>query len=63
MNYRSLSSVARVLLPRAEEMHHQGMTWRQISRELKISKSTLYIWRRLEKDSREGSRIKFHVEV
>jgi orotate phosphoribosyltransferase-like protein len=45
--YRSLSSIARVLLPRAEKMHKDGMTWRQIAQELRISYSALHIWRKL----------------
>ena len=45
--YRSLSSVGEVLLPRAERMHRGGMTWRQVARELKISYTALYMWRKL----------------
>ena len=48
-NYKTLSSIARTLLPRAEKMHHEGMTWTQIAQELKISKSSLHIWRNLER--------------
>ena len=46
-NYRALSSIARILLPQAEKMHRQGMTWTQIAHELRISKSSLHIWRSL----------------
>lgn len=45
--YRSLSSVASSMLPIAERMHRQGMTWREISRELGISHTTLFNWRRV----------------
>ncbi len=47
-NYKSLSSVAKALLPRAKKMHQEGMTWRQIARELRVSYSALHIWRTLE---------------
>ena len=46
-SYRSLSSVARTLLPRAERLHNQGMRWRDVAEELKVSNSALFIWRRL----------------
>ena len=46
--YRSLSSVARSMLPIAEEMHRQGMAWRQIAKELRVSHTTLFNWRRIE---------------
>ena len=52
-NYRSLSSVAQALLPRAERMHTQGMTWRQIAEELKVSYTALHIWRKL-REAREN---------
>ena len=48
-DYKSLSSVARLLLPEAERMYNEGMTWKQICRELKVSKSALHIWRKLER--------------
>jgi hypothetical protein len=46
--YRSLSSIARQLLPKARKMHKQGMTWTRISKELGISHTSLYTWRKLE---------------
>lgn len=46
--YRSLSSVARTLLPTAEEMHRQGMPWERVARSLRVSPSALFIWRRLK---------------
>ena len=52
MRYKALSSVARTLLPRAERMHQEGMTWKQITRDLKISKSALHIWRKLGENGR-----------
>jgi hypothetical protein len=54
--YRSLSSVARVLLPRAERMHTEGMTWRQIAQELRISYTALHIWRKLGQDGNAHGR-------
>jgi hypothetical protein len=45
-NYRPLSSVARVLLPKAENMHTEGLTWREIAQELTCS--ALHVWRKLE---------------
>jgi hypothetical protein len=47
--YRSLSSVGRVLLPMAEEMHSRGVPWRDVAEQLKVSLSALYIWRRLKR--------------
>lgn len=47
--YRSLSSVARMLLPKAQTMHRQGMPWREVAACLEISQSALFIWRRLER--------------
>ena len=55
--YRSLSSVASSMLPIAETMHRQGMTWREISRELGISHTALFNWRRVklrDRRPREG---------
>jgi hypothetical protein len=54
--YRSLSSVARVLLPRAERMHTEGKTWRQIAQELRVSYTALHIWRRLGQDGNTQER-------
>jgi hypothetical protein len=48
-NYKDLSSIAKTLLPRAEKMHSDGMTWRQIAQDLRISKSSIHIWRNLER--------------
>ncbi len=45
--YRGLSSQAKRLLPRAEEMHRKGMAWRKIAQELRVSHTALYHWRRL----------------
>ncbi len=45
--YRSLSSVGRTLLPRAEKMHEGGMPWEMIALQLRVSPSVLYIWRKL----------------
>lgn len=53
-HYRSLSSVGRTLLPKAERMHREGMTWRQIARDLRISHSALFIWRKLEDSAQVG---------
>ena len=47
--YRSLSSVARRLLPEAEELHGQGMSWRKVARHLDVSPSTLFVWLRLKR--------------
>jgi len=44
---RSLSSVAKAMLPRAEEMRRQGLSWAVISRELEVSESALYVWRKI----------------
>jgi hypothetical protein len=49
--YRSLSSIGRTLLPRAETMHSEGLSWRQVARELKISNTALYIWRSLDAEA------------
>ncbi len=49
--YRSLSSVARVLLPRAKELHGGGMSWRSVARHLGVSNAALFIWRRLDEES------------
>jgi hypothetical protein len=53
--YRALSSVARRLLPRAERMHTEGMTWRQIAQELRISYTALHIWRKLRETQENPS--------
>ncbi len=45
--YSCLSSIGRSLLPRAERMHREGLSWRQMVRELKISYTALYTWRKL----------------
>ena len=45
--YRSLSSVAKDLLPRAQRMHRKGAPWAEIARELGVSESVIYIWRKL----------------
>jgi len=47
--YRSLSSVAEAMLPRAEEMRRQGVSWAMIARELRVSESALYVWRQIGK--------------
>jgi hypothetical protein len=46
--YRALSSVGGTLLPRAEKMHREGMSWRRIARELRVSYTALHIWRKLK---------------
>ena len=46
--YKSMSTIAREFLPRAEKMHNEGMSWREVSRNLKVSYSALFIWRRLK---------------
>ena len=48
--YRALSTVGEALLPRAEKMHREGMTWTRIARELRVSYTALHIWRKLEED-------------
>ena len=48
--HRSLSSVARTLLPRAEELHGSGMPWRQVASQLRVSYSAIYLWRRLARN-------------
>jgi len=45
--YRSLSSIARLLLPRAQEMHQRGMSWEMVAVQLQVSPSALYLWRKL----------------
>jgi hypothetical protein len=50
--YRSLSSVARSLLPIAEEMHRQGLSWGEIAGRLGVSHTALFVWRKLEKNGR-----------
>ncbi len=39
------------LLPKAEKMHREGMTWRQIAKQLRISYTALHIWRKLAEKS------------
>lgn len=50
--YRSLSSIARSLLPKAKEMHERGMSWTNIARQLKVSSAALFIWRKIESRER-----------
>ena len=60
-NYKALSSIARTLLPEAEKMHSEGMSWRQIAQDLRVSKSSLHIWRTLrqtEQDLGKGKEIR-----
>ena len=45
--YRALSSVGEALLPKAERMHREGMSWRRIARELKVSYTALHVWRKI----------------
>jgi len=45
--YRSLSSIARKYLPLAMDMHERGEPWGRIARKLKVSKTSLYNWRRI----------------
>jgi DNA-binding Lrp family transcriptional regulator len=45
--YRSLSSVARELLPKAERMRRGGKAWRRIAEELGVSATTLHNWRKV----------------
>jgi hypothetical protein len=54
--HRSLSSVARTLLPRAEELHGSGMPWRQVASQLRVSYSAIYLWRRLARNRTERGR-------
>jgi hypothetical protein len=49
--YKALSSVGEALLPRAEKMHREGMPWRYIARELRVSYTALHIWRKLAEES------------
>ena len=49
--FRSLSSIGRELLPRAERLHNEGMTWAQIARNLRVSRTTLFTWRQLEEQN------------
>lgn len=58
--YRSLSSVAERCLPIAEEMHRGGMPWRKVAKELRVSHTALFVWRKLkarggERGSPEGA--------
>ncbi len=46
--YRSLSSVGRTLLPKAERMHREGMTWREVAKRLRVSHTSLFNWRHLK---------------
>jgi len=54
--HRSLSSVARTLLPKAEELHRAGMPWRQVASQLRVSYSGIYLWRRLARGRTERGR-------
>lgn len=49
--YRSLSSVGRELLPLAEKMHNQGMSWGETAESLRVSHTSLFIWRQLRKEN------------
>ena len=49
-SYRSLSSVARTLLPMAKKMHQEGIPWKRIAEDLEVSYSALLIWRKLDKE-------------
>jgi len=51
--YRALSSVGESLLPRAERMHREGMSWTRIARELKVSYPALHIWRSIRGKSQD----------
>jgi hypothetical protein len=46
--YRALSSVGAALLPRAEKMRREGMPWRQVAAQLRVSYTALHIWRKLK---------------
>ena len=48
--YRSLSSIARKYLPLAMDMHERGEPWGRIARKLKVSKTSLYNWRRISQN-------------
>jgi len=61
-SYRSLSSVARTLLPIAEKLHSQGMSWRDVAEELKVSNSALYIWRKLRQLATKPCRLDEHAD-
>lgn len=62
--YRSLSSVARVLLPRAKELHGGGMSWRSVARHLGVSSAALFIWRRLDEENQAaGKNAPSHANV
>ena len=52
--YRALSSVGEALLPRAEKMHKEGLAWRHIARELRVSYTALHIWRKLKEGPQNG---------
>lgn len=54
--HRSLSSVARTLLPKAEELHREGMPWSQVASQLRVSHSTIYLWRRLARNRTQRGR-------
>jgi len=55
--HRSLSSVARTLLHRAEELHRSGMPWSQVASQLRVSYSAIYLWRRLARNRTQVGRI------
>jgi orotate phosphoribosyltransferase-like protein len=54
--YRSLSSIARSLLPKAKEMHEQGISWKNVARQLRVSNAALFIWRKIESRQRASLR-------
>ena len=39
------------MLPKAEKMHREGMTWRQITQDLHVSYTALHIWRKNREQS------------
>ncbi len=49
--YRGLSSVGEALLRKAERMHREGLTWREIAQELRVSHTFLFNWRHLKNAS------------
>lgn len=55
--HRSLSSVARALLPKAEELHRSGIPWSQVASQLRVSYSAIYLWRRLAGNRTRGGRM------
>jgi WD40 repeat protein len=46
--YQDYSSVAKTILPIAEELHRKGESWEKIAHKLRVSKTSLYNWRKLQ---------------